>query len=42
MRVGQFHKGIEGNAIQEERLLRSISLEYKNEGADWSTQYEFL
>jgi hypothetical protein len=26
MRVGQFHKNIEGDYIQEERLLRSISM----------------
>ena len=31
MRVGQFHKSIEGDSIQEERLLRSINMEYKND-----------
>ena len=39
MRVGQFHKKIEGDSIQEERLLRSISMEYKSEGSEWSTQF---
>ena len=42
MRVGQFHKSIENDSIQEERLLRSINMEYRNEGSDWSTQYELL
>lgn len=42
MRVGQFHKSIENDTIQEERLLRSINMEYRNEGSDWSTQYELL
>ena len=40
MRVGQFHRSIEEN--REERLLKSINMEYKNEGSDWSIQYEYL
>ena len=42
MRVGQFHKSIEEDPVQEERLLKSINLEYQSETNDWSTQYEFL
>ena len=42
MRVGQFHKSIEEDPVQEERPLKSINLEYQSETNDWSTQYEFL
>lgn len=41
MRVGQFHRRLEDTA-QEEKLLRSISMDYKAEGSDWSAQYEYL
>lgn len=37
MKVGQLRKIIEGDYIQEERLLRSINMEYKSEGSDWAT-----
>ena len=33
MKVGQFHKSIENDSVQEERLLKSINIEYKNEGS---------
>ena len=42
MRVGQFYRNIENDGVQEERLLRSISMDYKHEGTDWSIQYEYL
>ncbi len=41
MRVGQFHRRLD-DLTQEERLLKSILLEYKAEGTDWSPQYEYL
>ena len=38
LQVGQLRHKID-DSIQEERLLRSINMEYQMEGSDWSAHY---